>query len=147
MSFSSIPIRGYAKVDPSWWNALRSAGVALEGISGGGLITNTAFTFANGASLANVTGLVFSTSTGKSARAWISVRRTTATTDIYSEVELWLTYKASTASWQISDVIRHGDDDGITWSITSAGQVQYVSSSMTGGSYSGVSSFSAVTAA
>ncbi len=119
--------------------------VSPVGWLGNGFIPETAFTFANNQSLANVTGLLFSSTTSRSAYVWITVRRVTASVDVYSEVNLWLTYKASTSTWQISDYTEHGDASGITWSITDGGQVQYVSDSQSGSGYTGASTFSAIT--
>lgn len=150
MSFAAIPVRSYTKTDPSWWNALRQAGILLENIIGvGGSIPNTAFTFANNQSTTNVTGLVFTQSaTVNSARAWVSVRRTTGTNKIFVEVELWLSYDSVSAAWVLSDVVEHGSSaSGITWTVTSAGQVRYSSSNLAGSGYSGASTFSAETAA
>jgi hypothetical protein len=141
--FSDIAIRGYTKSSPDWWNALRTAGMELEGIVGAA-VAPTAFTFANNTAVAaNVTGLLFSSASYKSAKAWVNVRRTTASNKAFSEVEIWLYYDTVLSSWVLADVVEHGAASGLTFTVTSVGQVQYTSTNMAGASYSGVSQFSA----
>lgn len=126
-------------------NVLISGNLTVVGtINVGGGIADTAFTFSNNqGSAASVTGLVFSSSSVKSAHCWISVRRVTSTTDIRSEVELWLAYDTTDSAWYIYDQEEHGNTSGITWSVTSVGQVQYTSTNVGGTSYSGASRFQA----
>ena len=54
------------KILYSWFNVLRTAGIALENYIGAGSLPETAFTIANNTgSPANVTGLLFASATAK----------------------------------------------------------------------------------
>lgn len=87
-----------------------------------GDISETSFIAADDqSSAADVTGLLFANATVRSFNALISIVRDTD----YSIYELKGIQKSS--SWEMSqDYV--GDITGITFSITNAGQVQYVSS-------------------
>jgi hypothetical protein len=86
-----------------------------------GDIPRTSFTAAdNQAVAANITGLAFANATVRGFEAQITIVRNTS----YAQYSLKGIQKS--ASWEMSqDYI--GDDAGITFSITSAGQVQYTS--------------------
>lgn len=116
------------------------------GFDGGkGQIDETAFTFANNQATANVTGLVFDSTKSLQARCEIAVTRRTSTTRQTCTAVLWLSYDAVGATWLLDDYEEHGPGSGITWSVTSAGQVQYATDNMSGSSYSGASHFKATT--
>lgn len=139
MRFFDIPLRGYSKTDPGWWNALRSAGLNLESA---GFIPETDFAFANNQSTpANVTGCLVSNSTNYAAKIDFLVRRNTASNEILSWVELYLVYSAASSAWQIVDDVEHGASSGITWSVTSGGQIQYTSNNLAGTGYADTSKF------
>ena len=147
-TFATIPTRGYTKSDPSWWNILQVCGLALEKLLGisSGSIADTTFTFANNQATTNVTGLLFSSASGKSAWVWIAYKRRTDSSQRYGSVELWLRYNDDTASWVlVDDPIEHGDPSGITFSVTAAGQVQYSTDNQAGANYNGASHFTALT--
>lgn len=148
MDFSDVPIRAPGTVDPSWWNSLRTAGLRLQSMLGlgTGAIGETAFTFANtqGAA-ADVTALLFSSAVCKSAYVWICARRKTDSASAYSEVELWLSYDAANSTWLLQDEVEHGGPSGLTFTVTSAGQVKYTSDTVSGSNYSGASKFKALT--
>jgi hypothetical protein len=75
MNFSDIPIRGYAKTDPSWWNSLRAAGMSIQAFLGV-FIVETFFTITNYQSTpANVTGLSFDGSVIRSFNADYQIYR------------------------------------------------------------------------
>lgn len=82
----------------------------------------------NQTSPANVTGLAFANATVRSFDALVSVS-IDATTDLYEEFKLQGIQKAS--NWEMS-IESLGDDSGITFSITTGGQIQYTSSNLTG---------------
>ena len=86
-----------------------------------GDIPRTSFTAAdNQAVAANITGLAFANATVRGFEAQITIVRNTS----YAQYSLKGIQKS--ASWEMSqDYI--GDDAGITFSITSAGQIQYTS--------------------
>lgn len=94
-----------------------------------GDIQPTSFSIANNqASTTNVTGLAFSTAVTRSAKVLVDVQ-VDATADLYEVYELLIVQKAS--SFDMSQMST-GDDAGITFTITNAGQVQYTSSNYAG---------------
>lgn len=102
------------------------------------IITNT-FTAANNQSAAtNVTGLSFANASYRNAKIIISVF-IDATGDLAATYSLDAIQKA--ASWEMSQDYT-GDATGIVFTITSAGQVQYTSTNVSGYS-SSVFKFSA----
>ena len=144
--FSSIPVRENGQTFfYSWFNSLRTAGIAVESFLGGGFIGETSFTLANNQSAAaNVTGLVMSSTSYKSAHIYAEVRRKTATTEVISNGRLIIQYRDLTTSWELLDELS-GDDDGVVFTVNSSGQVQYTSDNMSGGSYTGTIKFRAIT--
>jgi hypothetical protein len=146
MSFSSIPIRSNGQVFyHHWFNSLRTAGLAVETFLGAGFMQETTFTIANNTAVAaNVTGLVFSSASYKSAVIYCEVRRKTSTNELISNGMLRVYYRDLTSTWELLDELG-GDDDGVVFSITSAGQVQYTSSNVSGTSYTGKLTFKAIT--
>jgi hypothetical protein len=153
--FGSIPQRGYNNVLPSWFNALQAAGAFLEGLigAGSGGITQTSFTFANNqGSAAVITALSFDSAVCLSAKVWISVRRSTGTHEYRSEVELWLAWSPANSAWEIVDQVEHaigGQAGTLTFTVVTTGtvgQLKYTSTNVSGTGYSGVSTFSALTA-
>lgn len=98
-------------------------------VNSAGDINETSFTMANNqASPANVTGLAFANGVVRSFEALVSVERD-ATSDVFEVFTLRGVQKG--ADWDMS-VTSNGDDSGIVFSITTAGQVQYVSSNLAG---------------
>lgn len=98
-------------------------------VSSAGDINETSFSAANNqVSAANVTGLAFANGTVRSFKAQVSVA-IDADADLFEVFELMGVQKG--ASWDMS-VQSVGDNSGITFSITNAGQVQYTSSNVAG---------------
>lgn len=100
-----------------------SNGAGTVTISAGstGDIAETSFTAAdNQASAANVTGFAFANGTVRSFKALVSIVRDTT----YAQYTVEGIQKA--ASWEMSQSFL-GDDTGLTFTITSAGQIQYTS--------------------
>lgn len=98
-------------------------------VSSAGDINETSFAAANNqSSAANVTGLAFANATVRSFKAQVSVA-IDADSDLFEVFELMGVQKG--ASWDMS-VQSVGDNSGITFSITTAGQVQYVSTNVAG---------------
>lgn len=92
-------------------------------------IPDTAFTLANNqTSAADVTGFVFSNAAVRGFQALASVARD-ATSDVFEVFTIRGIQKG--ASWDM-DVTSTGDDSGIVFSITNAGQIQYTSSDLAG---------------
>lgn len=141
MSFAGIPIRANAqKILRGWFNDLRTAGLALETLVnsflGAGNLGETSFTVANNqVAAANVTGLAFAG--GATVRSFFVdyeiYRNTTSTgaTELSESGLLIGTYKPVAGTWEMVQAPVAGDA-GVTLSITSGGQIQYTSTSITG---------------
>ena len=115
---------------------LRDAILALIA-SGGGSTSTIDFTVANNqAAAANVTGLVFDKATVKAAKVTYAIDRSTDSSNEQSVGELMIVHDATDDVWRINDTAVL-DDTGVTFSITSAGQVQYTSDDLTGTTYVG----------
>lgn len=143
---SSISTReNGSKILSSWFNQIKTVLTSIEAFFGtSGYISETSFTLANGqASAANVTGLSFNKDNHKGAQVWAQVTRKTGTNESVSIGRLLLYYKTNSAAWYLEDELM-GDDDGVVFSITSAGQVQYTSDTMAGSGYSGTIKFRAM---
>jgi hypothetical protein len=97
---------------------------AIPAVGSAGDIQETSFSAAdNQAAPANVTGLAFANGVVRSFEAQVSVFLD-ATADSYEKFNLQGIQKG--ASWDMS-VSAVGDDSGIVFSITTAGQIQYTS--------------------
>lgn len=98
-------------------------------LASAGDINETSFSAANNqASPANVTGFAFANATVRSFSAHVSVS-IDATSDLFETFDLQGVQKGS--SWDLS-VQSTGDESGIEFSITTAGQIQYTSSNVSG---------------
>jgi hypothetical protein len=143
MSFSTIPVRSNDdKVDVGWWNILRTEGIALAAWLGSAFAAETQFTVANNqVAAASVTGLLFAGASVRSFEADVQIYRNTTgggATELSARCKLIGTYKTVAASWDLTvsnvtgeEIVDFGPA-GLLFSITSAGQVQYTSSNMTG---------------
>jgi hypothetical protein len=105
MSFKTVPLSSVGDMDEATFSVANSIAVATS-----------------------ITGLVFSNAATRSAKVIYSLF-INATSALYETGELNLIQKA--ASWDIAQSFS-GDDSGVTFSITSAGQVQYTSSTYPG---------------
>jgi hypothetical protein len=146
MSFLTIPERlNGQKILYDWFNALRGAGVDLEAFVGSGYIGETSFTIANNqGAAANVTGLSFNSASYKAAHIFVRIQRKTDSSENVSVGVLKAMYRAATTTWEILDELG-GDFTGVTFSITSGGQVQYTSTNQSGSNYTGTMKFKAIT--
>jgi hypothetical protein len=147
MSFSTISVRANGqKILYSWFNALRTAGMALESFLGGGYVSETSFTIANNqSSPADVTGLLFNKDSYTSVHVYAEIRRKTNSNEAVSTGVLKLIWMAATSTWEILDELGGPVDDGVTFTITASGQVQYASDNMAGTGYVGTMKFKAIT--
>ena len=146
MAFSDVPVRLNGQTfEVSWVNLLRTAGIAVESLLGTGYLGETEASIANGqGSAANVTGLVFASASVKGAFIFGSVQRKTDSADAYALDILYAAYNSRTSTWDITPVVA-GGYSGLTYTITAAGQIQYTSDTLAGGSYTGVIRFKAIT--
>ena len=94
----------------------------------------------NQASVSNVTSLAFDPATIRSAQVEYYVYRTfnSGSEEVVENGTMYLTYKDIANEWDMVLVGSNVTGSGVTFSITNAGQVQYVSSNLTPAtSYSG----------
>jgi hypothetical protein len=116
-------------------------GDARYQLKSAGDISETSFLLTNNQAVAaNITGLAFNNAVTRSFTALISIY-INATSSLYEQITIEGIQKGS--SWDIS-VSNVGDNSGISFSITNAGQIQYTSINYTG-FVSGVIKFRAIT--
>ena len=131
---------------PPWGddqNALLAELVAIaSNIQGTGDILTTAFTISNNqASPANVTSLSFDTSVIRAAIINYSVYRSTNTTEESEAGIIMITYSSTAGTWQFAQTC--AGTSGVVFTITNAGQIQYISTNLGGTNYVGKLKFSA----
>lgn len=87
----------------------------------------------NQVAAANLTGLLFDKTLVRAAIITLDIRRKTdtASSEVRATHTVLAFYNTQADTWSIGDKLT-GDDDGITLSITSAGQIQYTSSNIAG---------------
>lgn len=91
----------------------------------------------NQAVAADVTGLVLDSTSYRSVKIFYDIKRKTDTTEYVENGYLTATYKESTGLWDITpEGTFDGDDSGVSFSMD-GDQVQYTSSNMSGGNYTG----------
>jgi len=95
------------------------------------------------ASPLSIAGLLFSSSTDTSQIIFYEIRRKTDSNEVVATGEISIFYRTLTSTWEISDST-NGDDDGVTFSITSGGQIQYTSNTLSGSNYTGTILFKKV---
>lgn len=140
----SIPNQGQS---PPWGEDLSdllSAMVSLlTSLQGSFDVVTTAFGIVNNqATPANVTGLSFNTSQVRSAIISYSAYRSTNSSELSEAGQVYATYKSAAGTWEIAQA--SVGSSGITLTITSSGQFQYVSTNMSGTSYVGKLTFKAI---
>lgn len=117
---------------------------------GTGAISQTTFTIANNTAVAaDVTGCLLSSSTSKAAKVHGAIRRKTdtASSELIALVELLLIYSNQDSVWYLVSVREDSNSSpsGVTFTVTSGGQVQYTSSNISGSNYIGEFKFKAET--
>jgi hypothetical protein len=136
MSFADIPSRSNGPaITATWFNSIRTAGIALESFLG--TITGlTTFTIVNNqVAAADVTGLLLNSTNVKMAVIDYRIRRRTSGGGADERVQggsMVALYKQTAATWSLTPGPQSGDDAGVEFSITNAGQVQYVSDNQSG---------------
>lgn len=119
----------------------------LATIQGPDDIPETTFIIANNMSSAtDITGLTFNPITVRSAVVDYSIYRSTSLTELAEKGRLDLIYKNNgpvNNKWTIGRVF-FGDDAGVIFTITDAGQMQYTSSNLSGTGYVGEIKFEAI---
>jgi hypothetical protein len=130
--------------NPPWGEELSSLIAALStvvsSLQGSGDLSLTSFNIANNqSSAANITGASFDVGQVRSAIIAYSVYRSTADVGASECGQIMITYNSFDSTWRLSQF--NVGDSGMTFSITSGGQIQYTSSNLSGASYAGVMRF------
>lgn len=99
--------------------------------------TGTASISDNISSATNVVGLTLSNTTELAAVVHYRIMRRTDSNSYAETGAFHAAYNTETSSWVGESVAIGGEDGGVTLSITSAGQVQYISDGKPGTNYSG----------
>jgi hypothetical protein len=110
--------------------------VTISG-GGGGIPSATSFTLANNVTSAtNITGLLFNPASVMGFVIEYMIVRSSSTTRLCSIGRFRAVYNSNISAWLTSDDYA-GDNSGIDFGVTSAGQVTYTSTNITGTSYTG----------
>lgn len=88
----------------------------------------------NEATLQNVTGVVFNKADYKAAKFDFDLHRQTDSSNEQEIGTIYVTHDTADDVWRLA-LTSNLDDAGVTFSITSGGQVQYVSDDLTGANY------------
>lgn len=88
----------------------------------------------NQASVVSLQNLALDKTQVKSGRIDIDLRRKDDSSERRSVGSLFCVYRPVSDSWDIWPDL-HGDEMGVVWTITAAGQIQYTSDNMAGGNY------------
>lgn len=156
-----VPAEGIAAtmLDASWCNnvqeelatIIEGAGIVLNGavqtqllaaikewIQRGAAPAGVSIALANNqVAPANLLGLVFDYTQYRGVRIQYSIhRQTDAPTELDGIGELYLWYKPVAAVWKINPLESNdGDDHGVTFDVTAAGQVTYTSTNLAGANH------------
>lgn len=105
--------------------------------AGGGLVQQTQ-TISNNVTTQSVTALLYDSSTMRGSHVRYVVDRGSDTTSnrVRQIGELIISYDRANTKWLISEGVMQGDA-GVTFSITTGGQVQYTSTNISGANYYG----------
>lgn len=130
--------------EPGWGNAAtgwaEEVTTVLSGVQGSDDILPTSFNVANNiASPADVVGLIFNPTTVRSAEVSYSIYRRTDTNELAETGRMLVVYKNggnTGEKWSVGQTIL-GDDSGVVFTMTDAGQIQYTSNDVTGSNYVG----------
>ena len=109
---------------------------ALSGVSSTGDILTTSVSLSdNVSSVTNIVCFSFDSATLQGAIAEYSVYRTDGTTGYVETGHMFFSYNAKATTWYLAQTGVGVGDTGITFSVTTSGQVQYTSTSL-GGTHS-----------
>jgi len=137
--------------EPGWGEGATGWAVevteVLNNLQGTDDIPETSFTVANNNAVAtDVVGLVFNPASVRAGVIDYSIYRSTSITELAEKGKMEIIYKNGASSgtkWSIGRVF-FGDDAGVVFTMTDAGQVQYTSTNLSGTGYSGIMKFEAV---
>lgn len=130
---------GWGEEVTAWAKAVTDV---LANITGVGDIQQTAAVILNNqVGAVNVVGLNFDPTTVRGAVIEFSIYRTSSLEEKVEVGTIYAGHKSTTNTWDF--VVVGSAGSGVTLSITTAGQVQYLSDNMTGTGYSGTMKFRA----
>lgn len=105
----------------------------------------TSFSLTNNQStFADIAGLQFSKTSVRSAEIVLNVYITSSTEELQETIHMTLSYKNTLDEFRLA-ISSSGDNSGITFNVTSNGQIQYKSTNVTGTGYVGTIKFKAAT--
>lgn len=137
----SLPQQGDS---PPWGTDLTDLIQALVNVAavttGTGDILTTSFSLGNNTS-GTVTGLAFDTSVIRSASIAYSIYRTSSTNEFSEQGVILIAYKSTANTWELAQW--SVGNAGVTFTISSAGQISFASTDIGSTSYSGKLKFSA----
>lgn len=110
------------------------------------IVNQTSFTIANNqSSAADITGLLFNPTLFRAVKIEYAIYRQTNTANSARAQmgQLRFVYNTQSATWFVSDDFT-GQDAGVTFSITSSGQIRYTSTNISGTNYSGNLKYSVI---
>jgi len=90
----------------------------------------------NQAGALDITDLVFDKADYKGAQIKFDIHRETDSSNEQESGIIFITHDPKDDAWHI-DLLSHFDDAGVVFSITAAGQIQYVSDDLSGANYDG----------
>jgi hypothetical protein len=130
---------GWGEDATAWAEAVTDV---LGNVSGqGDILQSSAIINNNISSATNVTGFFLDPSVLRGAVCEVSIYRSTSTEEAVEVLSIFAGYKSVAGTWEFVQI--GGGSSGVTLTITNAGQVQYVSSNMSGTSYTGTVKFRA----
>ncbi len=148
MRFVDIPVRAPGVTSVSWWNSLRTAGVALAAFFGEGAISETSLSLVNGQAVAlALTGLSFDSADYSSVRIEVEINQKTDSAELISTGQIMLFWRALTSTWDIIAEFE-GDESGATFTVPTTGTVgdlKYTLGTLAGSGYVGKFKFKAMT--
>lgn len=135
--------------DPQWGTEItdwaEEVTDVLNSITSVDDILLTSFSLTNNQStFADINGLTFSKTSVRSARITLDIYITTSTEELQESVDMILGYKNTADEFRLS-ILSSGDSSGVTFNITSNGQMQYKTTNISGTGYSGTIKFKALT--
>lgn len=111
------------------------AGVVNSVVGSSDILTTNTVVANNQAVAASVTGATFDTATVRSAIITYSIYRSTSTSESTECGFVYLNYKSTAGTWDLA--VAGGGSSGITFTITTGGQLQYTSTNLSGTGYVG----------
>lgn len=132
---------GWGEAASDWAQAVTDSLNTL--ISVGDIFPTSASIANNQSSAVNVAGLAFNIANVKSAVIEYYIARSTSLSNLNEQGTISIIYRPSSTDWEMQR--ESLNDAGLLFSITSAGQLQYTSSNLSGTSYQGKIKFRART--